>query len=35
MLQLLSDRGIPLYAGSPEEAVQEMDTGAKWLKSVR
>lgn len=35
MLQLLSDSGIPLYAGSPEDAVQEMDTGARWLKSVR
>ncbi|MDZ7855902.1 UPF0175 family protein [Sphaerotilus sp.] len=35
MLSLLSAMGIPLYGGSPADAVQEMDTGARWLAPKR
>jgi predicted HTH domain antitoxin len=31
MLSLLSGMGIPLYGGSPADAVQEMESGAQWL----
>lgn len=33
MLSLLSGMGIPLYGGSPAEALREMETGAAWLAS--
>lgn len=32
MLGQLSALGIPLYGGTPDEAVQEIDTGARWMK---
>jgi predicted HTH domain antitoxin len=31
MLSRLSGMGIPLYGGTPADAVQEMETGAQWL----
>lgn len=31
MLSRLSGMGIPLYGGSPADAVQEMENGAQWL----
>lgn len=31
MLGLLSSLQIPLYGGSPEEALEEIDAGAGWL----
>lgn len=31
MLSLLSDLGIPLYGGTPADAAQEIETGARWL----
>jgi predicted HTH domain antitoxin len=31
MLGQLSALGIPLYGGTPAEAAQEIDTGARWL----
>jgi putative addiction module component (TIGR02574 family) len=31
MLEQLSAMGIPLYGGSPADAVREMDDGAAWL----
>lgn len=31
MLSLLSSMGIPLYGGTPGDAVQEMEIGAEWL----
>ena len=35
MLALLSRMGIPLYGGSPADAVEEMDRGAAWLAPKR
>jgi predicted HTH domain antitoxin len=35
MLGQLSAMGIPLYGGSPADAVQEMDQAAAWLAPVR
>lgn len=35
MLALLSRMGIPLYGGSPADAVEEMDRGAAWLAPTR
>lgn len=35
MLGLLSGMGIPLYGGSPADAVVEMESGAEWLAPTR
>ena len=35
MLSQLSAMGIPLYGGSPADAVQEMDVAAAWLATSR
>jgi predicted HTH domain antitoxin len=34
MLALLSSMKIPLYGGSPKEAVDDMAAGEEWLKSA-